>query len=150
MRPDAPASCAIDASARTTSRSTSVANGGSFTNTGFAERERIPVTRSRRCASLSRSRPHETLGQLAFSSTPSASGSNRANASSASSTASSAMLTNRTAAERSPRASDAAARSAPGLGRPIAFVIEALAGYRTIRGFGFPWRDTRVIVPPTT
>ncbi len=34
--------------------------------TGFGVRPRNPVTKSRRCASLSRSRPHETLGQLAL------------------------------------------------------------------------------------
>ncbi len=125
-------------------------NGGSLTNNGVAERARIAVTSSRRWASLSRSRPHETLGQLAFSSTPSAWGSSSENASIASSTASSAMLTRRGPAEGAPRARMAAVRSAPGLGKPIAFAMEAFAGYRTMRGFAFPARGAWVIVPPTT
>ena len=149
VRASAPASCAMRASDSTTSRSTSVMKGGSFTSSGREVPTRRASTNDRRWASLSRSRPHVTLGQLAFSSIASAWGASRSSEETASSSASSAMLTNRGAEARS-RSRCWAATSAPGLGRPIAFTIERVVGDLAIRGLGLPARAALVIVPPTT
>src|SRR5205823_11356485 len=98
--------------------------------------------------SLSRSRPHETLGQLALSSTPSASGSRRRWLDATSSTSSSARLIS-TGAVRRILARRLAAYWAPRLGSPIAFTIDSDFARRTIRGLGFPDRGLRVTVPAT-
>ena len=149
VRPSAPPSWAMRASASTASRSTSLRKGGSFTNSGLVRR--APSSRMSRAmwASLSRSRPQETLGQLALSSTPSTWGSSRAWVATTSPGPWSAMLANR-GPDRGDRDRVRAAASAPGLGRPTAFVIDPRPGYRAIRGFAFPERGSRVIVPPIT
>ena len=150
VSPSAPASRAIVASDRTTSRSTSVTNGGSFTNRGLGVRARNASTSASRCASLSPSRPQETFGQLALSSTPSTSGSRSSSDETATATSSSARLTKRGAGPRSRWRKVAATASAPGFGSPIALTMERRRVDRTIRGDGLPARAARVTVPPTT
>ena len=148
VRPSAPAPTAMDASAITASASASVPIGGSFTNSGRRLRAASDRTRAARCSSVSRSRPHDTFGQLALSSIPSTCGSRSSNASRASSICSSAMLASR-GPVRGRRARRWAATSAPGLGRPIALTKLARSGSRTSRGLGLPLRGRLVNVPAT-
>src|SRR5436190_4633127 len=149
--PSASFSIATDASATTASRSASVRNGGSFTNSGVAPRWRTAESMSERCVSTSTSLPQETFGQLTLSSKPSTKGWSRSRFRATAPASSSARLTSSAAGpRRRRRASRSATTSTPGFGSPIAFVIDRRCGYLAMRGLAFPSRGAVVTVPPTT